>query len=82
MLSMNSKFRVAAVSRKGQVTIPRGLREKYGIGNKALVEEAESGVLLKRLPSPDEDMGSLKPFFKGKTARQLLREARKEEFSE
>ncbi len=73
---------VVGVTKKGQATIPKRLREKYGIGNKALIEEAESGILLKPVPSPDDDLGSLKPFFKGKTARQLLREARKEEFRE
>ncbi len=73
---------VVSVTKKGQATIPKRLREKYGIENKALVEEVESGILLKPVPSPDEDLGSLKPFFQGKSAKQLLREARKEEFRE
>ena len=33
------------------------------------------------VPSPDDLFGSFKPFAKGKTARQLLEEARKEEFA-
>jgi len=38
-------------------------------------------LLLKAVPTPDELFGSYKQFAKGKTARQLLKEARKEEFS-
>jgi antitoxin PrlF len=72
---------VVSVTKKGQATIPKRLRKKYGIEDKVLVEEAESGILLKPVPSPDEDMGSFKPYLKGKTSRQLLREARKEEFA-
>ncbi len=70
---------VVSVTKKGQATIPKRLRKKYGIENRVLIEEAESGILLKPVPSPDEDLGSLKPFFKGKSAKQLLGEARKEE---
>ncbi len=33
------------------------------------------------VPSPDDLMGSFKAYAKGKTARQLLEEARKEEFA-
>jgi len=71
---------IVSVTKKGQATIPKRLREKYGIKRKVLIEEEEGGILLKPLPSPDEDFGSLKPFFKEKSSRQLLNEARKEEF--
>lgn len=70
---------IVSVTKKGQATIPKRLRKKYGIKRKALVEEAERGIILKPLPSPDEDFGSLKPIFKGKSSRELLQEARKEE---
>ena len=71
---------IVSVTKKGQATIPKRLREKYGIKGKALIEESEDGILLKPLPSPSEDFGSLRDFFKGKDSRQLLKEARREEF--
>jgi len=73
---------VVSVTKKGQATIPKRLRDKYGIKDKVIVEESECGVFLKPLPPPSDERGSLKEFFKGKTARQLLDEARKEEFAE
>ena len=72
---------VVSVTKKGQATIPKRLRKKYGIKDKVIVEESECGVLFKPLPTPSDERGSLKEFFKGKTARQLLDEARKEEFA-
>jgi len=71
---------VVSVTKKGQATIPKRLREKYGIRDKAIVEEHERGVLLRPLPSPTEDFGSLKHIFKGKSSRTLLDEARRGEF--
>ena len=73
---------VVSVTKKGQATIPKRLRKKYGIKNKVIFEENECGIVLKPLPSPSDERGSLKEVFKGKTARQLLEEARKEEFAE
>jgi AbrB family looped-hinge helix DNA binding protein len=67
---------VVAVTKKGQVTIPKRLREKYGIKDKVLMEECEQGISLKPLPSPDNDFGSLKSVFERKCARQLLKAAR------
>ncbi len=77
-LSVGALTGIVGGSRRGRVTIPKGLRVKYGIENKVLIEEAEGGILLKRVPSPYEDLGSFKSFLKGKNSRQLLREARKE----
>ncbi|MEM3549544.1 MAG: AbrB/MazE/SpoVT family DNA-binding domain-containing protein [Candidatus Bathyarchaeia archaeon] len=71
---------IVSVTKKGQATIPKRLRKKYGIKGKVLIEESEKGILLKPLPSPEMDFGSLKSIFKGKTSRELLQEARKEEF--
>ena len=73
---------VVSVTKKGQATIPKRLRKKYGIKNKVIFEENECGIVLKPLPSPSDERGSLKEVFKGKTARQLLDEARKEEVAE
>ena len=73
---------VVSVTKKGQATIPKRLRKKYGIKDKVMFEESECGLVLKPLPSPSEMRGSLKEYFKGKTARQLLDEARKEEIAE
>ena len=72
---------VVAVTKKGKVTIPKRLREKYGIKDKVLMEECEQEIALKPLPSPSDNFGSLKMFFGNKNARQLLNEARKEEFA-
>ena len=71
---------VVSVTKKGQATIPKKLRKKYGIKDKVLIEENEKGIILKPLPSPNDDFGSLKIVFKGKTAQELLREVRIEEF--
>jgi AbrB family looped-hinge helix DNA binding protein len=72
---------VVSVTKKGQATIPKKLRKKYGIKDKVLVEENEKGIILKPLPSPNDDFGSLKALFKGKSAKELLEEARTEEFA-
>ena len=71
---------VVSVTKKGQATIPKKLRKKYGIKDKVLIEENENGIILKPLPSPNDDFGSLKTVFKGKTAQELLKETRSEEF--
>jgi antitoxin PrlF len=70
---------VVSVTKKGQATIPKRLRKKYGIKDKVVIEEDERGIVLKPLPSPSDDFGSLKSVFKGKTAKELIEESRKEE---
>jgi AbrB family looped-hinge helix DNA binding protein len=72
---------VICVTKKGQATIPKRLRTKYHIKDKVIFEENECGLVLKAVPTPDELLGSFKKFAKGKTAQQLLEEARKEEFA-
>ena len=69
-------IKVVSITKKGQVTISKDLREKFGVGNKVLVIETDEGILLKPLPQPEDDFGSLRELFKGKTARQILDEAR------
>jgi antitoxin PrlF len=72
---------VVSVTKKGQATIPKKLREKYGIKHKALlVEEGEKGILLKPLPSPADAFGSLKHLFPDKTAREIVEEGRREDY--
>ena len=72
---------VVNVTKKGQATIPKKLRTKYGIKDKVFIEENEKGIILKPLPSPKDDFGSLKTVFKGKTAQELLKETRREEIA-
>ena len=69
------------MTKKGQATIPKRLRTKYHIKDKVIFEEKECGLVLKAVPTPDDLFGSFKKFAKGKTARQLLEEARREEFA-
>jgi antitoxin PrlF len=70
---------VVSVTKKGQATIPKRLRKKYGITDKVVFEEDTCGIVIKPLPSPNDDFGSLKALTKGKTARELVTEARKDE---
>ncbi len=72
---------VVSVTKKGQATIPKKFRKKYGIKDKVImVEDDEKGILLKPLPSPYDEVGSLKHLFPGKTARELIEEGRKEDY--
>jgi len=71
--------RVVSVTKKGQATIPKDLREKFGVGDKVLVVETDEGILFKPLPRPEDEFGSLREFFEGKTAREILDEARAQE---
>ena len=70
---------VVSVTKKGQATIPKRLRTKYHIKERIIFEEKECGLVIKPVPTPNELFGSFKSFAKGKTTRQLLEEARKEE---
>jgi AbrB family looped-hinge helix DNA binding protein len=70
---------VVTVTRKGQATIPKRMRERHGIGRKALVEDTDEGVLLKPLPSPSMERGSLRRLFKGRSSEEVMGEIRREE---
>ena len=70
---------VVRVTKKGQATIPKRLREKFGIRDAVLVVETEEGILLKPVPKPEGDLGSLRELFEGRSSREILEEARKEE---
>lgn len=67
---------IVTVTKKGQATIPIHLRRKHKIGRKVLVVDTEGGVLLKPLPDPLGDKGSVKKLFEGKSSRDLIDEAR------
>ncbi len=67
---------IVSITSKGKVTIPKELREKYGLKDKALVMEAPEGILFKPLPMPSSEKGSLRALLKDKTVRELVQEAR------
>ena len=50
---------VICVSRKGQATIPKGLRERFGIETpgKALIHEEKGKIVVEPLPSVEEMQG-------------------------
>jgi bifunctional DNA-binding transcriptional regulator/antitoxin component of YhaV-PrlF toxin-antitoxin module len=71
------KQKIVSVTKKGQATLPKEMRERHGIGRKALAIETLEGILIKPLPKVEEEMGSLREIFKGKTARGLLADAQR-----
>jgi AbrB family looped-hinge helix DNA binding protein len=71
--------RVVSVTKKGQATIPKELREKFKVGDRVLVLETEEGILFKPLPRPVDEFGSLRELFEEETAREILDEARAQE---
>ncbi len=73
--------RVVSVTKKGQATIPKDLRDKHGVKDKVIVIETEEGILFKPLPTPEEEFGSLKELFADKTSREVLEEARTEDLA-
>ena len=70
---------VVKITKKGQATIPKKLREKFGFKDRAIVVESEEGIFLKPLPDISEEKGSLKELFKGRTAKEIVEEAREED---
>ena len=50
-----------SVSGKGQILIPKVLRDRYGVkeGGIVLVEPTNEGLLLKRRPTPEEILEAL-----------------------
>jgi len=69
------------VSPKGQIVVPKALRNKFGIkeGEEVIVEESSKGVLvMKKEKNPVKTMVGL---FEGKTKKssvELVREIRKD----
>ncbi len=70
---------IVTVTKKGQATIPKKLRDKYGIKRKALVVGTTEGVLIRSVPDPSEERGSLERLFRGRTARKIIEEAREQD---
>ena len=69
---------VVKITKKGQATIPKKLRKKFGFKDRAIVFETKEGVLLKPFPDISEEKGSLRKLF-GKRAIEIIEEARKED---
>ena len=70
---------LVTVTKNGQATIPKELRDKHRIGKKVLVVDTKDGVLLKRVPDPLMEKGSLRAVFKGKTSKRIIGDARSDE---
>jgi AbrB family looped-hinge helix DNA binding protein len=70
---------VVTVTSKGQATIPKELREEFGIERKVIFEGGEGVILLKPAPEPLKDVGMFHHLAKGRTAAQLLKADEKEE---
>ena len=56
MASSTNEPKVVRVSQKGQATIPKGLREKFGIETpgEVFVYEEQGRIIIEPVPSPDE----------------------------
>ena len=56
MASSTNEPRVVRVSQKGQATIPKRLREKFGIEtpSEVFVYEERGRIIIEPVPSPDE----------------------------
>ena len=70
---------VVTVTKKGQATIPKSMRVRHKIGRKALVIDTKQGVLVKPIPDPSMERGSLKGLFPGRTSGEIIAEIRREE---
>jgi AbrB family looped-hinge helix DNA binding protein len=73
-----SKGATTTVSTKGQVILPKAIRDKrkWGEGTQLIVEETDAGVLLKEAPvfaptKPGAAFGMLKYKGKPKTIREM-----------
>ena len=56
MTNSTNEPKVVRVSRKGQATIPKGLREKFGIDTpgEVFVYEQRGRIIIEPVPSPNE----------------------------
>jgi AbrB family looped-hinge helix DNA binding protein len=67
---------VIKVTKKGQATIPKRFRRRFGIEDRVVFTETAQGLLVRPAPKPEDDYGSLKGLFGTKTAKELLAQAR------
>ena len=81
MASSTSEPTVVRVSQKGQATIPKGLREKFGIEapGEVFVYEDEGRIVVEPVPSPDELHGIHAEGHECGAATERLRELRVDE---
>jgi AbrB family looped-hinge helix DNA binding protein len=73
------KTRLVTVTRKGQATIPKEMRDKHGVRGKVLAVDMDEGILLRPVPTPSNEKGSLKRVLGKKRSREILAEARSED---
>lgn len=81
MASSPTEPKVVRVSRKGQATIPKGLREKFGIETpgEVYVYEERGRIVIEPVPSPDELHGIHAGEHEPGEVLERVREARDEE---
>lgn len=81
MSSSPTEPKVVRVSRKGQATIPKGLREKFGIETpgEVYVYEERGRIVIEPVPSPDELHGIHAGEHEPGEVLERVREARDEE---
>lgn len=81
MASSPTEPKVVRVSRKGQATIPKGLREKFGIETpgEVYVYEERGRIIIEPVPSPDELYGIHAGEHEPGEVLERVREARDEE---
>ncbi|WP_148680886.1 AbrB/MazE/SpoVT family DNA-binding domain-containing protein [Candidatus Nitrososphaera gargensis] len=72
---------IITVTKNGQIIVPKKFREKHHIADRAIVVDTNQGVLIKPVPDPLAEIGSLKRLFKTSTSKKLLDEARSTEVS-
>lgn len=70
---------IVTVTKKGQATIPKTMRDRHRIGRKALVLDTKDGVLVTPIPDPSMEKGSLKALFKGRSSKKIMSQVRHEE---
>lgn len=63
---------VVSITSKGQATIPKELREKYGFTTKAKIIETPDGLLFKPIPTPDEEYGSMRKAYVKKYGKKSI----------
>ncbi len=79
---MKFKFKIVSITKKGQVTIPKELREKFGLKRKIIAIETDDGILIKPLPTPKQEKGSLQNTLKEDYAKLHAQELEVEQKKE
>lgn len=69
----------ATVSSRGQLIIPRKLRDKYGIKPKSKVEWLDMGNGLALIPIAEDPVKATRGILKGKGLRESLLKMKKQE---